>query len=201
MLGKLKSVDVGNMVINLSSVEIQVASTETETGEKEQSRVDTQADVRRSSSCASDVTPTVTQPKTIRRGSPSIVLKSNHEPSRLSLEFDREDSGKSIALITMNKDLLNIWTQFWSGPGKGNFHVFEKYNIDIEVTKVSRDLSSIDLSILTMKKDKEYETPLSIRKVSNTELKIELKKRIYRCPGWPGKNSRPMHMVSLQGSL
>ena len=126
--------------------------------------------------CASDVTPTVTQPKTIRRGSPSNVLKSNHEPPRLSLEFDREDSGKSIVLITMNKTLLNIWTQFWWGPGKGNYHVFEKYNI--EVTKVSRDLSSINLSILTMKKDKEYETPLSIRKVSNTELNIELKKVI-----------------------
>ena len=91
-----------NIVDTVSSKNTQ-AGAMTVTGEKEKSRADSRADVI-------DVTPTVTQSDTIRRVHSANVLKSNHEPPRLSLKFDREDSGKSIVFITMNDLSMHFQT-------------------------------------------------------------------------------------------
>lgn len=100
-------------------------------------------------------------------------LKSNHVQPRVSLKFDTEISGKSTVLMSLNKELLATWLQFWTGIEKDNTIVFP--DCEITLKEIKDRCSKIKLDV-KMKRSKGTGDQVTLIKKNHEEMRIESKR-------------------------
>ena len=128
------------------------------------------------------------KPNTVTQGRLS-PLKTMQELPRIEISFDIEQSGKSVATLCANKDMLRIWFQFWSEPGRENYYEFKDYTVDSEVKDKG---DTINLSVRMKSKKSGNASQVTIKKISQTVMRIESKKNAIESTSLLGKILYPM---------
>ena len=129
-------------------------------------------------------------------GSQISPLKSNHGLPKLSLEFDKEVSGKSIVHITMNAKLLRTWIQYWADIRLGEIYEYSEYLV--ELFSIKKDHSELTLRIKMKTRQEGNYSQVTIHKQSSTKLRMESKKGHIDASSIFGKILKPMLWEPLE---
>ena len=109
--------------------------------------------------------------------------------AKIQLSFESDICGKSVVNIKANKEMVNMWIQFWANHDKENIIQFAKYQVKYK--SVTDKGSKISLGV-RMNGKKGNDCQVTVTKLGPTELKIDSKKSFTDYESIIGKLLKPM---------
>ena len=114
-------------------------------------------------------------------------LKTFHPPPKLDLEFF-QDNGRSYVEIQLNRELLNIWTQFWIECAQKKTVVLEGYEI---TTNAKEKGTTFEFSV-KMRGHQGNGKQAVLTRLDNNKVRVATKSHHDTSRGVIGKILKPM---------